>query len=249
MIRYHGTPITPNEALLTIIKQYGHTCVSYANQGQLRTCLEWCRSVMLDNGAFSAWKSGVKFDFDGFMDWVEEYGKHPAVGMVIVPDVIGGGIEENDEMLREAIGRNGKMPWVPVYHMDEDLSRLERLVDEFPYVAIGSSGEFASIGDTKWWVRMTEMMGVACDGDGYPKARLHGLRQMDATIFSHVPYASVDSTGVAQNIGIDKKWTGPYAPESRWVRALVLADRAESHATAKRWTGSAGIRKNYELFG
>jgi hypothetical protein len=82
-----------------------------------------------------------------------------------------------------------------------------------------------------------------------PKARLHGLRQMDPTIFSHIPYASVDSTMVARNIGIDSAWRGPYQPPSKEVRALVLRQRIELHASAARWAGSAGVQPNLEMLG
>jgi hypothetical protein len=72
---------------------------------------------------------------------------------------------------------------------------------------------------------------------------------MDNDITSSVPYSSVDSCNIARNIGIDSKWDGPYAPESKELRALILRDRIKNHAVSRRWTGLGGIQRNMELCG
>lgn len=249
MIRYHGLPVTPNEAAMSLCKIYGHAFLSYAHQDQLDIALQWCRGVGLDNGAYSAWRKSQDFDVDGFLQWAKFYHRHPAIRMIVAPDVIDGSEAENDALLAYAVQVIPSAEWTPVWHMHESLGRLAELCSKYSSVAIGSSGQYAELQTRRWWERMTEAMTVACDSDGYPLTKLHGLRMMDPTIFSHIPFASVDSTGVGQNIGIDKKWSGPYAPNSKWVRAVVLADRSESHASATRWTGSAGVQKNQELFG
>jgi hypothetical protein len=52
------------------------------------------------------------------------------------------------------------------------------------------------------------------------------------------------------NIGIDKRWVGPYMPASKDVRAIILLDRIEAHASAHRWNSkSAGVQQNLELLG
>ncbi len=60
-------------------------------------------------------------------------------------------------------------------------------------------------------------------------------------------YASVDSTNVARNIGIDSAWTGSYIPKRKETRAMLLRDNIENHASAARWNGP--IPRNMELFG
>jgi hypothetical protein len=97
---------------------------------------------------------------------------------------------------------------------------------------------------------MAEIMEVVCDIEGFPRVKLHGLRMLDPVLFSHVPLSSADSCNVARNIGIDHAWTGPYVPRSKWARALVMMDRIESHASARRWCGrGAGVQQNMELIG
>jgi len=120
----------------------------------------------------------------------------------------------------------------------------------FPRVALGSSGAFSRIGGRKWWRRMAEIMAVACDSTGRPRKKLHGLRMLDPGVFSKLPLASADSCNVARNAGIDSRWRGTYAPTSRYVRALILMDRIETHASSAYWSESViDDYQNMELFG
>lgn len=247
MIHYHGLPMTPTQDM---VKAFAgrHAMVSFEHTQQIEIAAEVCQSVVLDNGAFSAWKSGKPLDFNGYVEWVTKWLKHPAVEWCLIPDVIDGTEGQNDMILHR--WPHGLLGGVPVYHMHEDLERLERLVGRYPRVALGSSGEFAEIGTASWWARMNEMMRVACDADGMPKTKLHGLRMLDPVVFSHVPLGSADSCNVARNVGIDSRWHGPYAPKTKGMRALLLMDRIENHASAHRWNAeAAGVQHNLDLIG
>jgi hypothetical protein len=247
MIHYHGTPMTP---VADMIRAFAcrHAMVSYENPEQIEVCAEICQSVTLDNGAFSAWKASRPHDFQGYSNWCLSWMHHPAVDWCIIPDVIDGNETENDDL----IARWTLPPWfsVPVYHMHESLERLTSLMTgHYPRVAIGSSGVFANIGDRKWWRRMAEIMNVACI-NGHPRRKLHGLRMLDPGIFSRLPLASADSTNVARNVGLDQRWKGTYVPQSRAMRALILMDRIERHASASAWsTDVIADYHNMELFG
>jgi hypothetical protein len=86
-------------------------------------------------------------------------------------------------------------------------------------------------------------MDAICDEEGRPTCKLHGLRMLDPTIFSQLPFASADSTNVAQNIGIDQKWRHAYAPVTKAARALVMADRIEHHASLHGGRGRSAFRR------
>lgn len=225
-----------------------HCMVSYEDHRQIEDAAEICASVVLDNGAFSAWRAGRIHDFEGYQLWAQKWIKHPCVEWCVIPDVIDGSEDDNDTFLSD-----WQLPpavSVPVYHMHESLARLERLVWDYPRVALGSSGAYADPGSAEWWERMSAMMEVICDHDGMPRCKLHGLRMLDPVIFSHLPLSSADSCNVARNVGIDAKWNGPYAPKSRASRALIMIDRIESHASAHRWCRqSSGVQQNMELIG
>jgi hypothetical protein len=253
MIRYHGGPITPNDAAIACWKK-AHAMISFANPEQLPLAAEIAHSFALDNGAFSTWKQDIHYEVEAYSDWVKEWERHPGFDWCLIPDQIDGTEKDNDDLVAWWVG-HGHLPCfiknnaVPVWHMHESVSRLKHLADRWHRVAIGSSGEFAEIGTTRWWSRMAEAMEVVCDSDGRPLTRLHGLRQMDPTIFSHIPYSSVDSTMVARNIGIDTAWRGTYLPPTKETRALVLRERIEQHASAARWSGGVMIQSNLALFG
>lgn len=237
----------PREAMLKSMSGK-HGMVSFEHPDQIEVAADICSSVVLDNGAFSAWRAGRAHNFEGYRQWAGKWIKHPCVEWCVIPDVIDGSEEDNDALLADWDMRDAVS--VPVYHMHESLERLERLIDRYPRIALGSSGAYAEPGAPIWWERMASMMDVLCDHDGMPRCKLHGLRMLDPVIFSHLPLSSADSCNVARNVGIDKAWNGPYAPRSRHMRAMILMDRIEAHASAHRWCRqSSGVQQNMELIG
>jgi len=248
MIHYHGGPITPLPVGLAVWKRR-HAMVSYAHPDQIELAAEVCQSFALDNGAYSVWKQGGALDVPGYLEFVRQWELHPGFDWALIPDVIEGTEAENDALIELVSASFWSLHWVPIWHLHESLERLDGLATSWPRVALGSSGEYATIGTMRWWGRISEVMKVVCDEEGYPKCKLHGLRMMDPTIFAHIPFSSVDSTSVARNCKLETKWPGRYKPLSEETRALVLVDRIEHHASAVRWNRSAGVQKNLELIG
>lgn len=245
MIRYHGGPITPESAALAAWKR-SHAMISFAYPDQAQLAFAVADTVAIDNGAWPIFAAGKGvIDVAAYSSFIETWRRHPAFDWCLIPDVIDGSEAENRSLI-EAWRFPTSMS-VPVWHMHESLDTLQWLVDDFPRVAIGSSGEYVNIGTQRWWARISEAMAICCDSDGNPLVKLHGLRQMDPEVFSVIPYASVDSTNVARNIGIDSAWTGSYIPRRKETRAMLLRDNIENHASAARWNGP--IPRNLELFG
>jgi len=252
MIHYHGVPFSGDvESLMSL--QGKHAFVSFAHSGPMEAVAELCQSFALDNGAFSSHTANKPFDLAGFGDWVAQWYRHPSCDWYVMPDVIGGDHHENAKLQGAWFNRcSGSDMWrsgVPVWHLHEPLEVLsDYMLWPIGRVALGSSGEYWQVGTAQWWKRIAEAMEVLCE-DGFPKVKIHGLRMLDPTIFSHIPFSSADSTNVGRNIGIDKAWGGPYAPRSRRMRALILMERIEQHAAANRWCNSSGVQRNLELFG
>lgn len=246
MIHYHGTPMN---SMHDFVKSFAgkHAMVSFEHPEQLEVAAEVCQSIVLDNGAFSAWKQKKCYDFSGYAEWAAKWVRHPAVDWCVIPDIIDGSEAENDELLaRWALPAAVS---VPVWHLHESLDRLVRLLS-YPRIALGSSGDFSTIGNDLWWKRIVEAMRVVCDESGIPRTKIHGLRMLDPGVFSKLPFSSADSCNVARNVGIDIKWQGPYTPPSRYSRAVVLMERIERHASAAYWSESAiESYQNLELFG
>lgn len=248
MIHYHGGPIWPTEAAVTLWTRR-HGLTSFEHPEQVALMAEVCQSFVLDNGAFSKWKAGEGVvDVHAYADFVRQWERHPGFDWCLIPDVIDGTEADNDKMLASWFAA-GMRHGVPVWHMHESLDRLEYLCRAYPRVALGSSGKWATIGTESWWRRMDEVRDVACDEDGRPKVKLHGLRMLSPTVFSHIPLSSADSCNVALNIGIDAKWKAKGSALTRMQRALVLCERIELHAAAVTWSKRHGVQMNLELIG
>jgi hypothetical protein len=190
-LHYHGTPITPNEVMLSLAGCC--FCVSFARPDQVRMAHELGQSVLLDNGAFSAWKRGAETDWTGFYAWCDEWLDWPTT-WAIIPDVIDGSCEDNDALIAQwPLGIRG----APVWHLHEPIERLIKLAGQWPRICFGSSGEFAQLDTPQWHARVSD----AFNALSARHARLpwiHMLRGMDLG-GSVYPFASLDSTNVARN--------------------------------------------------
>jgi hypothetical protein len=188
VIHYHGTPITPRAALAPMAGR--HFCVSYAAPGDLAWCLAHGASVMLDNGAFSAWTRGAAVDWAAFYEWAAPNLRHPH--WAVIPDVIDGDESANDALL--ATCPLPRALAAPVWHMHESLDRLARLATAYPRICIGSSGAYATPGSAAWRQRIDAAWGVI------PAATwVHMLRAMKEASEGPWLFASADSTNVARN--------------------------------------------------
>ena len=242
MIHYHGGRHSTWQIAVEIWKRR-HALVSFADPDQLAIAAEVAQSFALDNGAFSVWKQGIAVNWGGYYQWVNEWRFHPGFDWALIPDVIEGDEAANDALLAE--WPFGKVVGVPVWHFHESLERLARLVAEWPRVALGSSGEYATVGTPKWWGRMQQIMETVCDQLGMPRVKLHGLRMLRPAICRHLPLASADSAGVSRGVGTTN-WGGCYRHASGPVKAHVLVDSYESAQSAAVW---AGVPAQEEFFG
>ena len=180
MLHYHGTPITPRTALATMPGR--HFCVSFMAPHDLDWCLKHGASVMLDNGAYSAWTRKITIDWNEFYQWCEPHLSHPH--WAVLPDVIDGDEKANDNLLRESI--LPREMTAPVWHLHESLDRLRRLADEWPKLCFGSSGEFAVPGNRAWIRRIDEAWDTLEQSGRKPW--VHMLRAMKEASQGHWPF-------------------------------------------------------------
>lgn len=190
-IHYHGTPITP----ASVFAELGGKCfcISHAKPQDVKRAHAIGQSVMLDNGAFSKWKTGKATNWMAFYDWADPWLDCPTTWAVI-PDEIDAGSQYQDALISEwPFGHKG----APVWHMDEPIDRLVRLSEKWPRVCIGSTAEFAVVLGPPWERRMDEAW-EALMAAHRRTPTIHMLRGMQCS-GKRWPFASVDSTDVAQN--------------------------------------------------
>ena len=195
MIHYHGTPLTPRAELYKMAGK--HFCVSFAHPDDAKVCLQIGQSIMWDNGAFTVYTQGKKFDVNKYYNWLEERLAHPH--WAVIPDVIGGGEAQQKQLLASwpfAVGLGAA-----VWHMHMSLDYLEFLADRFPKICFGSSGDYWEIGTSKWCGRADAAFNRLAKNNHTPWVHmLRGLAQAG----KRWPFASADSVNVARNYK-DKK--------------------------------------------
>tara|TARA_Y100000114_G_scaffold27057_1_gene22737 strand:+ start:902 stop:1594 length:693 start_codon:yes stop_codon:yes gene_type:complete len=197
MIHYHGTPLTPKEQLYKMAGK--HFCVSFYNPQDAKLCLEIGQSVMWDNGAFSCYKNKTKLKYKNYYKWLEDKLGHPH--WCVIPDVIDGSIAEQKKLLLQ-------FPYpaelsAPVWHIALDLDYLYFLLDRYPKVCFGSSGDYWNVGSIKWSERIDYIFNQLAKKFRH-LPYIHMLRGMSLG-GSKYPFASADSVNVARNFKDQKK--------------------------------------------
>lgn len=201
MIHYHGTPITPK---LELEKLSGKNfCVSFADHRDADWCIRNAQSIMWDNGAFSSYTRGHKFDKDGYISWLDDklYGANWAV----VPDLIGGDVSDQRGYMKD--WPYPKHLSAPVWHMHLPIEWLVELVNNYPRVCFGSSGQFWKVGNADWSKRADEAW-EAIEKTG-TRPWVHMMRGLKLCK-ERWPFASSDSTNVARNF---KNKNNPKCPK------------------------------------
>jgi len=211
MLKYYGTPITSkdNRVFKEMFTGERSCLIPFSDFRNIEIAKELSNNIIIDNGAFTTWGKEKRGDihkvcwkthWDKYYTFVDKHIED--IEMFFIPDVIDGTEEENDELIAKYFIRyiaEEKRKGVPIWHINESLERLERLVDNFDYIAFGSVGEYAQLGTPKWENKMDKAMRKVCDKEGCPKVKIHMLRCLDPKIFTRYPFYSGDSTSLAQN--------------------------------------------------
>ena len=222
MIHYHGTPISPKSELYKL--EGRNFCISFYRKDSIKHCLKIGQSLMLDNGAFSAWRKGVEIDWNKYYKWIEPL-ICPHIWAVI-PDKIDGTEYENDELIKACpFDKNMAVVW----HMHENWDRLFRLIENHDKVCIGSSGDYATVGTKRWHERITEMFDLITDRNGKIPVWLHMMRGLKMCK-SNYPFTSVDSTDIARNHHLEGR------------DALEMAERWDRENGVLRWLHEKEIK-------
>jgi hypothetical protein len=210
----YGLPLNPMPALEQL--KGASFCVSYGTRDKLGKQLDQAIALvgsvessilLVDNGAYSAFKSGIDTMTDeayleGFAAWANDITARCPQAFVVLPDVIDGSAEDNWQLACETLMMlNAGDRTMPIWHMHEPISYLIHLCESFNYIGFGSSGEYFELGP-KWHARIKEAFAAInkweaeCEG-AYVRPRIHMMR---AQKFAHLyPFDSSDSTNVAMN--------------------------------------------------
>jgi len=206
----YGLPLNPRPLLDQLAG--ASFCVSYATRRHLGPQLDDAIRLvgadgilLVDNGAFSAWRAGqdtlTDDYFDGFADWANDILDRCPQAVVVAPDKIDGNEEQNWELICQSIGAFDPERIMPVWHLHESLDYLRHILEGgFQYIAFGSSGAYRDPGTPAWHARIREAF-AAIDAweaeDGGVRPRIHMMRAQKFA--DQYPFDSSDSTNLARN--------------------------------------------------
>ena len=205
----YGLPLNPRHLLNELAG--ASFCVSYATRDRLGSQLDDAIQLvghhgvlLVDNGAFSLHKKGVSARDEAYLEayeaWAQDILDRCPQAIAVIPDVIGGTVEENAELVRTTMLDYERA--MPIWHMHEPISYLLHLCTDFNYVGIGSSGDYWQVGTPKWHARIAEALDAieaweAGSNGAYLRPRLHMMRaQSEAHAYA---FDTADSCNVAMN--------------------------------------------------
>jgi len=205
----HGLPITPASELRKLAG--ASFCVSHATPHQLHLAIDLLgpKSILLlDNGAYSAWKSrhAMGPDWrDRFHCWALPILVRVPQTVLVIPDVIEGSATENRTAVSEAccVVPHAVERAMPVWHYTEDLAQLRDLVEMgFTWIAWGACGPYRSVGSPCWRERTEAAFAMveAVVAEGCTaRPRIHMLRGLNELRRGEFPFTSADSCNVGRN--------------------------------------------------
>lgn len=242
----YGLPLNPLSALEQL--NGASFCVSFATRAKLGRQLDDAirlvahdGMLLVDNGAFSLHRRGTSTRdaayLDAFEAWAQSILDRCPQAVAVIPDVIGGTVEDNAELLD--VWQLDPLRSMAIWHMHEPIAHLTYLCESYGHVGIGSSGEYWKPGTPAWHARMREaFMAIeqwqAMSDGAYVRPRIHLMR---AQSLAHLyPVDSSDSTNVAVN---HNRFARLYGNDNHVARFAARA--------AAKITASAGPPAEHQL--
>lgn len=183
--------------------------------------------LMMDSGAFSAWKQNISIDIDEYCNYLRQHSIHN----YIVLDVIGDPIKSKDN-LAYMVG-NGFKP-IPVYHYGSDIQYLKNLIDSgYNYICLGGT---VGLGFPKRCEFFKKVF------DFNSEVMYHGLGVSDFRLLKIFPFYSVDSTTwlIAGKCGLEfdsngkrRKPVGDTTKESRFKNTISFISTFDTKPSLK----------------
>lgn len=190
----------PDMTIRQNIGDYPHMLESFhyarkANDGTAHVLRRYKMKVFMDSGAFSAFNIGSEIKLDEYAAFLNRY-----------PDIVEFTANLDDLSRDKALA--AKNSWdklkelekqvpkgmyvVPVYHVREPFEYLRRMVEQYPFIAIGgmvpeSTKDLYHLLDEIWDSILT-------DKHGKPRCRVHGFGLTTVDLMLRYPWWSVDST-------------------------------------------------------
>lgn len=133
--------------------------------------------IMLDSGAYSAWKRGTPINLEDYMEFIRWSGIRQYINLDVVGDPEA---TARNQATMEAAG----LKPIPVFHYGEPWEVLRQLVDRYPLVGLGGHVGLPAREKDRWF---GQVFAVCPDG------QFHALGLANDRYLARYGFASADS--------------------------------------------------------
>lgn len=172
-----------------ILESYHYLGSSAGKRDLLR---EFNRSIFLDSGAFSAFTLGATIDIRKYAKFI--LANSDIIDVASVLDGIGDAqLTLDNQHQLEDLG----VQVLPCFHFGEDVSYLERYLEDYDHITIGGMVPIPNAQLLPWldflWANFLT------DDKGWPLAKVHGFGLTAMNLVYRYPWYSVDSSSWVQS--------------------------------------------------
>lgn len=182
ILYYAGGDRSPKDVWDAIRSGARHFMLSYYYEKSHSSLIRLMRAhgvhLMVDSGAFSAWRKGSVIDLTGYVRYIKQH----HIGKYIVLDVVGDP-EKSDANLK-AMEDEGLYP-IPVFHYGVSFDWLDRYAARYPYIALGGTVGKTTLQRLAFFTEVFQR---------HPQLHYHGLGMTAPDLLRQFPWFSVDST-------------------------------------------------------
>ena len=160
-------------------------------------------NLLLDSGAFSAWKKGETININEYIDyikrnidWIELYAtvdKIPGVpGRYPTPEEVEHSASisyKNQQIMKDA----GLSP-LPIFHQGEEFHWLDKYLEDEPYIGISPQEDLLSWRGMDPAIWLDKVFTRLTTANGAPIVKTHGFGVSSHALLRRYPWTSVDST-------------------------------------------------------
>ena len=182
--------------------------------------------VMLDCGAFSAWRRGETIDLPAYIEFVKRH-EH-LLDCYVALDVIPGSLGRAPGSLKrprtvaevkvsgaqsyanlQAMKNAGLRQAIPTFHQGEELCWLERMLrDGESYIGLSPAKNMSWDIQQPW---LDRIFAIVTDRAGHPLVKIHGFGIASVDFLKRYPFFSVDRAGWCSAAAKGKIYAPSYA--------------------------------------
>lgn len=164
--------------------------------------------LVLDSGAYSAWKSKESIDLEKYIKYALNYRQYFShiINLDVIPGDFGrkpsyAEVESSAKKSYENAQymRSKGLDVMPVYHMGEDLKWLLLMIEEgYDYIGISPANDVSTSTKRQW---LDKVYNKITNNQGVPTVKTHGFGVTSLPLLWRYPWTSCDSTSWVQFSG------------------------------------------------